>query len=121
MPDLLDQQEARQRVIQWADAMHPHLFQSFYENLEFPQDDDEAKLMRECHLHAVNDIDLQITTTDLEIEMLRTEMEGRQIIGDLTTDELHQRLYDTQDKKRKLLFAKRRHISSSNAYWYFMQ
>ena len=110
MPDLLDQQEARQRVIQWADAMHPHLFQSFYENLEFPQDDD-----------AVNDIDLQITTTDLEIEMLRTEMEGRQIIGDLTTDELHQRLYDTQDKKRKLLFAKRRHISSSNAYWYFMQ
>ena len=121
--DSLDDREAKQRVIEWSkeDAMHPHLFQSFYEDLDCPQDNEEAEIMRNCHIHAVNDIDLQITTADLEIEMLNTEMQGKQLIGELNDDAMHKQLWEVQNKKRKLMFAKRRHISSANAYWYFMQ
>jgi len=113
--------EAKQRLFDWKDDMHPCLFPSFYEQLDCPQDDKEAELMRECHIHAVNDIDLQINTVDLEIDMLHTEIKGRELTDSLNDDELHKKIWETQDKKRRLLFAKRRHISSSNAYWYFMQ
>jgi len=113
--------EAKQRLFDWKDDMHPCLFPSFYEQLDCPQDDKEAELMRECHIHAVNDIDLQITTVDLEIDMLHTEIKGRELTDSLDNDDLHKKIWETQDKKRRLLFAKRRHISSSNAYWYFMQ
>ena len=113
--------EEQQRLLDWKDDMHPCLLPSFYEQLDCPQDNQEAELMRECHRHAETDIDLQITTADIDIEMINIEIEGKRLIGELNDDELHKRLWDAQDKKRRLLYAKRRHLSSSNAYWYFMQ
>ena len=101
--------------------MHPCLLPSFYEQLDFPHDNQEAELMRDCHRHAETDIDLQIITVDLEIEMINTEIEGKRLIGELNNDEPYKLLWEAQDKKRRLLYAKRRHLSSSNAYWYFMQ
>ena len=113
--------EQKQRLRDWKNDMHPCLLPSFYEQLDFPHDNQEAELMRDCHRHAETDIDLQIITVDLEIEMINTEIEGKRLIGELNNDEPYKLLWEAQDKKRRLLYAKRRHLSSSNAYWYFMQ
>jgi hypothetical protein len=111
--------EAQERLLDWKDDMHPCLLPSFYETIDCPQDNQEAELLSKCHLDAVSDIDLQIETVDLDIEMLKNQIEVTPSDDDKA--EMTKRLWDIQDKKRRLLYAKRRHTSSSNAYWYFMQ
>jgi len=103
-------EDAKRRLADWKDDMHPCLFTSFYETIDCPQDDEDAERLKNCHLHAVNDIDLQMETNQVDIEML-------------ALDDQYDRhkMADLLEKKRRLLFAKRRHLSSSNAYWYFMQ
>ena len=103
-------EDSKRRLLEWKDDMHPCLYTSFYETIDCPQDDEDAERLRQCHMHAVCDIDLQIKSNQVEIEMLTLDDQYDQ-----------QRMTELLEKKRRLLFAKRRHLSSSNAYWYFMQ
>jgi len=103
-------EDSKRRLLEWKDDMHPCLYTSFYETIDCPQDDEDAERLRQCHMHAVCDIDLQIKSNQVEIEMLTLDDQYDQ-----------RRMIELLEKKRRLLFAKRRHLSSSNAYWYFMQ
>mgnify|MGYP003130110789 FL=1 len=90
---------------------HPSLQKNFYNSLEVPQNIEDAKIKQECHLHAVEDIVMQMEV--LESEM---ELENRQDVpyNASRIDQLHER-------RIKLINAKRYHTNASNAYWYYMQ
>ena len=72
---------------------------------------DDAKIKQECHLHAVEDIVMQMEV--LESEM---ELENRQDVpyNASRIDQLHER-------RIKLINAKRYHTNAAHAYWYYMQ
>ena len=46
---------------------------SFYNDLECPQDEHDAKVRMQCHKHAVSDIELQKEAIESEIEIERAQ------------------------------------------------
>ena len=47
---------------------HPSLQKNFYNSLEVPQNIEDAKIKQECHLHAVEDIVMQMEVLESEME-----------------------------------------------------
>ncbi len=90
---------------------HPSLQRSFYTDLECPNNKQDAEIKRQCHLHAVSDIELQKEVLEEEINL-----ENKQDIpyNETKLERLHER-------KIKLINAKRYHQNASNAYWYYLQ
>lgn len=90
---------------------HPSLQRSFYQDLECPADEQDAKVRMQCHKHAVSDIELQKEAIEAEIDLEKAQdvpYNGNKL------DRLHER-------KIKLINAKRYHQNASNAYWYYLQ
>lgn len=112
--------EAQERLKAWHEDMHPCLLPSFYETIDYPEDKQEAEMLSKCHKDAVNDIDLQIETVELDMEMNRIQADGTDPGSEMYRT-MMEALWNLQDKKRRLLFAKRRHSSAANAYWYYCQ
>ena len=77
---------------------HPSLQRSFYSDLECPSNKHDAEIKMQCHKHAVSDIELQKEVLEEEINLERL-----------------------QERKIKLINAKRYHQNASNAYWYYLQ
>ena len=65
----------------------------------------------QCHKHAVSDIELQKEVLEEEINL-----ENKQ---DIPYNET--KLERLQERKIKLINAKRYHQNASNAYWYYLQ
>ena len=90
---------------------HPSLQRSFYSDLECPSNKHDAEIKMQCHKHAVSDIELQKEVLEEEINL-----ENKQ---DIPYNET--KLERLQERKIKLINAKRYHQNASNAYWYYLQ
>jgi len=90
---------------------HPSLQKSFYANLEAPANANDAQIKQTCHNHAVDDISLQIDVVEAELQLEKDQQvpynDGK--------------LQHLQERRIKLINAKRYHKNASNAYWYFIQ
>jgi hypothetical protein len=96
----------------WSDdKFHPSMQRSFYNDLECPQDEHDAKVRMQCHKHAVSDIELQKEAIESEIEIEKAQ--------DVPYN--GNKLERLQERKIKLINAKRYHQNASNAYWYYLQ
>jgi hypothetical protein len=67
----------------------------------------------DCHLHAVNDFELQLEMNKLQIDMVKD--------GNEVAPYCMEEYEDLEQKKLKLLVGKRFHQNASNAYWYYLQ
>ena len=90
---------------------HPSLQKSFYANLDAPKNTSDAQVKQTCHNHAVDDITLQIDVVEAELQL---EKDQQVPYNDGKMQHL-------QERRIKLINAKRYHKNASNAYWYFIQ
>lgn len=90
---------------------HPSLQKNFYNTLNAPKDADDASIMKECHEHAVEDIEMQMQVLDVEIK-LEEEQE---------VPYNKERIEQLLERRIKLINAKRYHTNASRAYWFYCQ
>jgi hypothetical protein len=92
--------------------MHPNIAEHFYQKLDPPANLEDAHVRMTCHRHAAEDCSLQVEMNTVERNMLCEEGAVLPYNAD-QVDELDQR-------KLRLLTAKRFHQNASHAYWYFL-
>ena len=90
---------------------HPSLQRSFYSDLDCPEDDQDANIRMQCHMHAVSDIELQKEAIETEIDIEKSQ----------NVPYNDHKLERLKERKIKLINAKRYHQNASNAYWYYCQ
>lgn len=92
--------------------MHPNIAEYFYQKLEVPTDIEDAHVRMSCHRHAAEDCSLQIEMNLVERTLL---FDGGEVLP------YHQEEAEELDQRRlRLLTAKRFHQNASHAYWYYM-
>ena len=90
---------------------HPSLQKSFYANLDAPTSTNDAQVKQTCHLHAVDDIGLQIDVVEAELQLEKEQ--------EIPYNQ--NKMQHLQERRIKLINAKRYHKNASNAYWFFIQ
>ena len=105
-----DEQESLSNA-KW-EHFHPHIQQSFYQNLRPPTSLDDAHIRCRCHEQAIEDFQLQIEMIDLELAMLSDD-------GDVLPYN-ESKAQELEEKKLKLLSGKRFQINARNCYWYYL-
>ena len=90
---------------------HPSLQKSFYANLDAPKNTSDAQVNK----HAIT---MLLMTSTLQIDVVEAEL---QLEKDQEVPYNEGKMQHLQERRIKLINAKRYHKNASNAYWYFIQ
>ena len=90
---------------------HPTIPSYYYQYFDAPKNIKEALLKQKCHEHAVEDIDLQLQLIETELDIHEND--------DVPYN--REQFEKLNEKKIKLINAKRHHSNGAKAYWYFAE
>ena len=90
---------------------HPTIPSYYYQYFDAPKDVKEACLKQKCHENSVEDIDLQLQLIETELDIHDND--------DVPYNK--ERFEQLNEKKIKLINAKRHHSNGAKAYWYFAE